>query len=124
MTGQSPCGLPMSPENITRELQKRIPAAGQWQHHQGIPAESKVAALLAAGHPVGRINPGHISAIVGCRPGKTGGTEYRIVDSTMVDPEQGNWFPNYTMMMAMPFAPEFAVRGVIFADKIEASIVI
>mmetsp|Transcript_46675 Transcript_46675/g.117429 ORF Transcript_46675/g.117429 Transcript_46675/m.117429 type:complete len:219 (-) Transcript_46675:190-846(-) len=123
-SGKAPCGLPMLPENITQELQRRIPSVGRWQYHAGIPAESAVAALLTAGHPIGRINPGHISAIVGCRPGKTGQTEYRIVDSTMVDPQHGNWFANYTMMMELPFAPDLAVRGVIYADGAHASIVI
>jgi len=124
MTGKEPCGLPMSPENITRELQRRIPAAGQWQHHEGIPSESTVAALLTAGHPIGRLNPGHISAIVGCRPGKTGETEYRIVDSIMVDPPRGNWMPNYTMLMKTPWAPEAAVMGVIYADAARVGIMI
>lgn len=116
-SGQKPCGEPAPIERITSILQQRIPSAGTWTHYDGIPPESTVAALLAAGHPVGRLVPGHIDAVVGCRPGKDGGTEYRLVDSTMDDPLQGNWMANYTWLMTTPWYPSAAALGVIIPEK-------
>mmetsp|Transcript_119962 Transcript_119962/g.373622 ORF Transcript_119962/g.373622 Transcript_119962/m.373622 type:complete len:219 (+) Transcript_119962:63-719(+) len=123
MTGKKPCGLPMMASNISTFLQRRVPSAGRWQLHEGIPEESTVASLLKAGHPIGRLVPGHIDAIVACRPGKSGQTEYRLADSLVPD-GLGLWFPNYTFMMEVPFAPGQAVYGLIYAKPEAADIVV
>jgi len=123
MNASGPCGEGMMVEGITELLNKRIPSAGVWQYHKGIPDEQMFIDLLSAGNPIGTIHPGHINAVVGCRPNKNE-TEYRLVDSIGPVPPEFMWFPNYDMMMKTPWAPGAAVQGVIYATKQDVAVVV
>lgn len=123
MTAHKPCGEGLTAELIAQRLQIRVPAAGKWQYHKGIPDEQLIISILSAGYPIATLHPGHINAVVGCRSNKDA-TEYRLVDSTGPFPAEGLWFPNYTMMMKTPWAPDAAVEGVIYATKQDAEVII
>jgi hypothetical protein len=43
-------------------------------------SEAELQNALRSGNPVAREIPGHIDAVVGCRP-KGSGTEYKVIDS-------------------------------------------
>lgn len=88
------CGSPARLQMIVFQLGRLIPGR-QWAHMQKPPSEQQLQTILVEyDSPVGRSLLGHIDAVVGCRPCQggrfgcpkgSGGTEYRVIDSLMLD---------------------------------------
>lgn len=90
------CGGPAKGSTIIGELRKRIPQRS-WTLVNRALSETELQNALRSGHPVGRNLPGHIDAVVGCRP-KGSGTEYKVIDSLGGgggDPDKAFWWSSY-----------------------------
>jgi hypothetical protein len=92
------CSSVASEETILSTLKTRIPSRA-WIHTNSALSEADLQRALLAGSPVGRIVPGHIDAIVGCRSTDRG-VEYKVIDSLgagFFDPDKAFWWSSYTI---------------------------
>jgi len=95
------CGNGLAMKAIREEMSKRIPG----QHfilNSGPLDEHELQQVLLRGDPILREVPGHVDAIVGCRPGKNGIAEYKVVDSLGGgggDPDQAFWWASYDIQV-------------------------
>lgn len=95
------CGSGLKMETIHKEMSKRIPGQN-FILKSGPLDEHELQQALLRGDPILREVPGHVDAIVGCRTGKNGIAEYKVVDSLGGgggDPDKAFWWASYDIQV-------------------------